>query len=70
MSTRVLIVEDNQTIREATKDYFISKSNGEMKVISVGSGLGLAIARNIADIHKYKLSVDVKDKRFIVNIKL
>lgn len=38
MGSRVLIVEDNQTIREATKDYFISKSDGEMKVISVGSG--------------------------------
>lgn len=34
-----------------------------------GSGLGLAIAKNIADAHKYKLSVDVKEKRFIIKIK-
>ena len=33
-----------------------------------GSGIGLAIAKNIADIHRYKICVDVKDKRFLVKI--
>ena len=33
-----------------------------------GSGLGLAIAKNIADIHRYKICIDVKDKRFLVKI--
>lgn len=33
-----------------------------------GSGLGLAIAKNIADIHRYKICIDVKDKRFFVKI--
>ncbi len=35
-----------------------------------GSGLGLAIAKNIMDLHKFKLNIKCEDKKFKVEIKL
>ncbi|MBQ8246913.1 MAG: HAMP domain-containing histidine kinase [Lachnospiraceae bacterium] len=35
-----------------------------------GSGLGLAIAKNIMDLHKFKMNVEFEDKKFKVEIKL
>lgn len=35
-----------------------------------GSGLGLAIAKNIMDLHKFKLNIKCEDKKFHIEIKL
>ena len=56
-----------ENVNELLKPFVTGDKNRSNKG---GSGLGLAIAKNIMDLHKFKMSVDCADKNFKININL
>lgn len=54
-------------VNELLKPFVTGNENRSNKG---GSGLGLAIAKNIMDLHKFKLNIKCEDKKFKVEIKL
>jgi len=54
-------------VNELLKPFVTGNENRSNKG---GSGLGLAIAKNIMDLHKFKMNVEFEDKKFHVKIKL
>ena len=54
-------------VNELLKPFVTGNENRSNKG---GSGLGLAIAKNIMDLHKFKMNVKCENKKFEVNIKL
>ena len=56
-----------ENVNELLKPFVTGNENRSNKG---GSGLGLAIAKNIMDLHKFKMNVEFEDKKFKVEIKL
>ncbi len=54
-------------VNELLKPFVTGNENRSNKG---GSGLGMAIAKNIMDLHKFKMNVEFEDKKFHVKIKL
>lgn len=54
-------------VNELLKPFVTGNENRSNKG---GSGLGMAIAKNIMDLHKFKMNVEFEDKKFKVEIKL